>query len=320
MPPPDAITLLAPAKLNLALAVGPPEPDGPKRGFHPITSWFVTTSLCDRLSMRRLSAGAHSTHTIAWAPDAPKATPIDWAIERDLAVRAHRLLEAHVGRGLALEMTLSKRVPVGGGLGGGSSDAAAALVGINALYSLGLDRPALAALGEKLGSDIAFFIDEVETHGEEWRLTPRPALVTGFGERIERLPRHSLPPALLLIPTFGCPTGPVYKAFDELLIERKGYVMIDHQMVSREAGEWAKTGVVNQPMLGNGLKEAACRIVPALGHAIEILSSRLGERVLLTGSGSTMFLLKTPGMDLSAMARAATRVDPTIVCVPVELC
>ena len=315
-----SITVHAPAKINLALAVGPPEADGPKRGFHPITSWFVTTTLCDTLTLRRRAPGDASTHMITWAADAPKPSPIDWPIERDLAVRAHRLLETHVGHALPLHMTLGKRIPVGGGLGGGSSDAAAALIAINALFALGLDVSTLADLGQRLGSDIAFFIDDDLPPWDEPRRAPRPALVTGFGERISRLPRRPLPPALLLIPAFGCPTGPVYQAFDELLVRRKGKLTVTHDPVIFAASHWMNTGMVDQRLLQNGLTDAACKVVRELEQTIDRLSRGLGVPIHVTGSGSTMFVVGGPGIALPALARDAARLDPSIVAVPVELC
>ena len=154
---PDSLAITAYAKLNLALSVGPPVPP---RGYHPIASWFVCIGLSDTLRLTRLQPGSPSRHTIRWAPGAPRPTPIDWPVERDLAVRAHRLLEHHTGRPLPVDMTVDKRIPVGAGLGGGSSDAAAALRALNTLFSLGLPADQLRALASHLGSDIPFFIDE----------------------------------------------------------------------------------------------------------------------------------------------------------------
>src|SRR5262249_32688294 len=154
--------------------------------------------------------GSHSRHVVRWASDAPRTSHIDWPIEKDLAVRAHRLLEQHAGRPLPLQMTLDKRIPIGGGLGGGSSDAAAMLMAANELFSLGLSPHALASLSTSLGSDIAFFIDEETMHAKGGSPAggagaaaagtggaaphagvgvgaPRAAIVTGLGDHIERI-------------------------------------------------------------------------------------------------------------------------------------
>ena len=194
-----SVTVLAPGKLNLALAVGPPRPDG----MHPICSWMVTIDLHDELLVTRLPADWMSRYAILWHADALRPTNINWSITKDLAVRAHEALEREVGRKLPVQLKLEKRIPVGGGLGGGSADAAAMLHAVNALYELGLDGDALAAIGAQVGSDVAFLV-----YGGS-------AVVEGLGEQIER---HENPPALhvvLVLPDYQCPTAPVYGMFDE---------------------------------------------------------------------------------------------------------
>src|SRR6185295_18407432 len=123
--------------VNLALSVGPPLPAGdPRAGMHPIASWMHAIDLCDEVWITRLVTGA-SRLDIAWADDAPRPSPIDWPSEKDLAFRAHRLLEGDTGRALPAAIRIAKRIPVGGGLGGGSSDAAATLLALNDLFALG---------------------------------------------------------------------------------------------------------------------------------------------------------------------------------------
>ena len=124
------IAVEPPAKLNLALAVG--RPDG--RGMHPICSWMVTISLCDLMVITRLPRDRLSRYAIGWHADAPRPGEIDWPTASDLAVRAHLALERHVKRSLPVQLKLDKRIPVGGGLGGGSSDAAATLRVVNELF------------------------------------------------------------------------------------------------------------------------------------------------------------------------------------------
>jgi len=118
------LELLAPAKLNLALAVGPARASD---GMHPIASWMVPIGLCDTITMQRLDDSEESLFEIVNDPAALRVAPIDWAVESDLAVRAVRAIEADAGRPLPVAMRVEKRIPVGAGLGGGSSDAAAAL-------------------------------------------------------------------------------------------------------------------------------------------------------------------------------------------------
>jgi 4-diphosphocytidyl-2-C-methyl-D-erythritol kinase len=298
------ITLRAWAKLNLALSVGPP---APPKGYHPIASWFAPIDLHDDISITRLDAGQPSRHEISWAPDAPRPTPIDWPPEKDLAARAHRLLERESQRPLPIAMSLHKRVPVGGGLGGGSSDAAAALIGVSRVHGLGLDAQRLRALSLELGSDIAFFLDELCVQGGGD--SPRAGLVTGFGESIERTisPRGNV---LLFLPPFGCPTGAVYKAFDAAPT-----ASADVDQVRRliDAADRA-AGHVDAAMLRNDLVIPACNIEPRLREIWQKLQAACGAEatVHLTGSGSTLFAL-TPAREAGALAARCRRAAPETV-------
>lgn len=305
MPPPEAaIHLPAHAKLNLALSVGPPE--GPK-GYHPIASWLVAIDLKDDVELRALGAGEPSRHQIVWSGDAPRTSPIDWQIDKDLGVRAHRLLEAHAGRPLPLAMTVRKRIPVGGGLGGGSSDAAAVLLGVNMLFDLGLTLEELASMSAALGSDVAFFVDE---------MPPRPGLVTGFGEHVDRLP--PIPgggAAVLIVPPFGCPTGPVYAAYDRAPAPRA-----DAHRVRGLIAVAALGGGIDGRELFNDLERPACEVEPRLAEALRDLRAALGEGspVLVTGSGSTMFC-PAPPEALAGIAERVRAARPDCVAVPCRL-
>ncbi len=279
------------AKLNLALAVGPPMPP---KGYHPIASWFLTIDLHDTLTLERLPEGQVSRFDIRWAADAPKKTPIDWPVEKDLAARAHALLEERAGRALPIALTLDKRTPVGGGLGGGSSDAASAMVGVNKLFDLGLSRAALAGLSMRLGSDIAFFLDEGPI--------ARPALVTGLGDRVERLPPLPTAEVILLVPPFGCPTGPVYGAFD-----RAPTANADESRVRAIIAAAHTSGAIAPGALFNDLAEPACIVEPRLRETLGALRAAVGPStpIHVTGSGSTMFCV--PGRSEAERVVAAIR-------------
>jgi 4-diphosphocytidyl-2-C-methyl-D-erythritol kinase len=315
------LRLRAHAKLNLALSVGGPVPP---RGYHPIASWFVGIELHDTLELRRLGPGEDggSRHAVRWAGPgdgmlAPCPTPIDWALDKDLAVRAHRLLEMRVGRELPVEMTIIKRTPVGGGLGGGSSDAAAALVGVDRLFGLKNPRRELAAMSVELGSDVAFFLDEprgearpgeVDDPGvEDW---PRPALVTGFGETIERVDSPASVDVLLLLPPFGCPTAEVYRAFDAAEHGEADGARVRGLIESARPGSrWsART-------LFNDLAGPACVVRPGLGDILRRLDGLSPHRVHVTGSGSTMFVIPEAGTGLEELAARVEALAPEVVVV-----
>lgn len=287
-----SISIPAYAKVNLTLAVGPPEPpSSPRPGWHKIASWMSCIDLADDLTLARLLNGSPSTYSITWAPDAPRPTPIDWLIDKDLAVRAHRLLEQHAARPLPIDLRLAKRIPVGGGLGGGSSDAAAVLTGLNQLFNLNLSVDELQRLGAELGSDVIFFIDEQNP--------PRSAIVGGFGDQIERqLPWDA--DLLLIIPPFGCPTREVYLAYDRAL---------DHP-----------SDVMTPPrtFFFNDLLAPACSVRPQLADLLQRLKNISAQPIAMTGSGSCLFLevqsREIP--DITARIRARA---PECVCVPTRL-
>lgn len=297
-----SVTRLAAAKLNLALAVAPPRAAD---GFHPIASWMHPIELADELLVTRLEDDRLSRYAILWHENAPKKSPIDWPITKDLAVRAHHLLEARAGRPLPVQMKLDKRIPVGGGLGGGSSDAAAMLLAVRDLFELDLSREELIALGMQLGSDVAFFLE------------PGPALVEGLGERLERTP---LPPptardVLLIIPPFGCPTGPVYKAFDTLIVGG------EHEFREHAARELARSANLHSELLFNDLARPAEIVAPALCDIRERASAALaGAPVHVTGSGSTLFCLPPTHDSPRALESLRAALADDAVVIPTRLC
>ncbi|HMN96274.1 MAG TPA: hypothetical protein PKC43_08175 [Phycisphaerales bacterium] len=281
----------APAKVNLALSVGPPGVDR----MHPIASWMVTVDLHDELLLTQLPEPSFSRYAILWHPEARRRSEIDWSITRDLAVRAHLALEEHVGRQLPLQLKLEKRIPVGGGLGGGSSNAAAMLRGVNALFGLGLTRAELAQIGASLGSDVPFLV-----HGGS-------AMVEGLGERIALLPP---PPPLaltLIFPEAPCPTGKVYAIFDEL-----GPAGL------RSEGVRALSAAlrVDPSSPFNDLLPAALQVAPTLEDDIAEIAAVAERPVHLSGSGSTLFVVCDDPLHAEALASTITaRLDLPAVAV-----
>lgn len=267
------VTRTARAKINLALAVD--APTGPD-GLHPIASWMARLDLADDLELTRLEVGYLSRYAIIWKNDAPKPTPIDWSITKDLAVRAHLLLEERTGSPLPVQMKLEKRIPVGGGLGGGSADAAAVLLATNELFELGLAPEELARLGATLGSDVPYC------------LLDGPALVEGLGEEVEPTPAVSAF-AVLVFPDFGCPTGEVYRAFDAAPARAA--------FAPGRVRDLARAGGTPDPRgLFNDLAEPARTVRPELGELIDAIEDDMTEHPAhVTGSGSTLFVLCPAG-------------------------
>ena len=173
----------APAKLNLFLHVVGRRADG----YHLLQTAFRLIDCCDWL---RFSAVADSRVSLA--------QPLPGVAESDdLCVRAARLLQSETGCRRGARISVEKRIPVGGGLGGGSSDAATTLIALNALWNLGLSRRRLAELGLTLGADVPFFLYGRNAFGE------------GVGEKLQSL---VLAPAwyVVLVPPVSVPTGEVF--------------------------------------------------------------------------------------------------------------
>ena len=276
------VRIRAHAKVNLALALAAPEPPGSERaGWHRICTWMHAIDLADEVLVEPLGAGTPSTWSARWAPDAPRPGLVDWPVQRDLAWRALRAVEARVGRRLPTRLALTKRIPTGAGLGGGSSDAAGALVGLDRAWGLGLGLGVLRQLGATLGSDVPFFLDDHHP--------PRPAVVRGFGESTARTPRVS-GELLLLLPGFGCPTVAVYRAFDRLLARRGG-----HTFAERRVACLAQAGPLDTAGLFNDLADPAGVVRPELDALRRAAARALGRPGHITGSGSARFAGLEPG-------------------------
>lgn len=264
----DSMTRRAHAKVNLALAVAPADP---KSGMHPIQSWMHAIDLGDEITIERASESSYRICT-------PNGEPTTWTIAHDLAVRAHLALEAHAGRELPINLSVIKHIPSGGGLGGGSSDAASVLMMLNELYSLRLGEMELRSIAGTLGADVHFFVDLESFRNER---APGAAIVSGFGEIIERVDRQSMP-ITLLVPEFGCATRDVYHAFDRVERSPIEFGVID-KLIS--------AGLDREPALFNDLAAPAMEVEPKLRELHRLLSDGLGRVVHVSGSGSTMFVL-----------------------------
>lgn len=173
----------APAKLNLFLHVVARRADG----YHDLQTVFQLVDLCDSIRIEVTADGR-----ITRDPAAPGAAPPTEDPAQDLAIRAARALQQLSGTPAGARIAVTKRIPVGGGLGGGSSDAATVLVALDALWNLRLGTQRLARLGLELGSDVPVFV-----HG-------RSAWAEGRGDRLRAL---SLPASWFVILHPGVSVG-----------------------------------------------------------------------------------------------------------------
>lgn len=175
----------APAKLNLMLRITGRRADG----FHELQTVFQFVDIADQLAFRLRDDGG-----IYRVTDVPGVAEQD-----DLVVRAARLLQCHCPGGAGADIRIIKQLPMGGGVGGGSSDAATVLVALNHLWGCGLDQDALAGLGVKLGADVPVF---VRGHA---------AWAEGVGEKIQALELEQ-PWYLLIVPPVHVSTAEIFQA------------------------------------------------------------------------------------------------------------
>jgi 4-diphosphocytidyl-2-C-methyl-D-erythritol kinase len=264
-----ALRAICPAKVNLGLHVVGRRSDG----YHEIVTIFQAIDLCDVLEGE--TAG---DLTLDVADDAVPGG------DANLVVRAARLLGARVrgAHGRGARLTLHKAIPVGAGLGGGSSDAAGALMLLNVLWNLRLSSDALSSLAADLGSDVPFF------------LVGGTALGTGRGETVKPLPPIRERAIVLGNPAFALSTPDVYRALAAPLTGDSGDVTVPRLFVKfAEGNDFA--------LAKNDLEAAAFAMSKELETFRDALSRSGAEVALLSGSGSTVFGLFRAGTEVASI-------------------
>jgi len=255
----ERIVMLAPAKVNLFLEVGDVRADG----YHQLTTVFqaLDDRVADTLVIERAD-----TLSVRCEPD------IGVPSESNLVTRAIRALARRVGREPELSVTVRKRIPAGGGLGGASSDAAAALVGACHVWDLDPAAVDVESVARSLGADVPFF------------LTGGTALFVERGDVLaERLPTPSLH-LVLVNPGISASTAAVFAAYDRL--PRRAGPGVGALLDALAGGD---VGLVAGGLF-NGLTEAAQVVSPGIAHVLATLVSTDNVRgVLVSGSGSTVF-------------------------------
>ena len=243
------LTCPAPAKLNLFLHVVGRRPDG----YHLLQTLFRFIDLHDTLRFTLREDGA-----------VRRANAVEGVSEaQDLCVRAAKLLQAETGCALGADIALEKRIPLGGGLGGGSSDAATTLIALNRLWSLNLPRARLMRLGLQLGADVPVFV-----FGEN-------AFAEGVGEALQACP---LPEAwyVVLFPPVQVPTAGIF-AHPELT---RDTVSITMRALLERRQERCRE-------LRNDLQPVACGLYPEVARHLSWLDS--SGKAMMTGSGACVF-------------------------------
>jgi 4-diphosphocytidyl-2-C-methyl-D-erythritol kinase len=272
------VEVAAPAKINLALLVGPVRPDG----FHEIASLMFPVTLADRVVVER-TPGAGLDVVCAVAPG-----------ELNLAAKLVRELETRLERTFEVRVTIAKRIPHGGGLGGGSSDAAATLVALERLFDLDLSARLRREVAAAVGSDVPFFL---------W---PGPQLAMGRGQVLKpvELPELDL---VIAVPDLGLSTAAVYGWRDEdtettlkQFAPRAGEFAAAAQAVACVADVAA--------LVRNDLEPAVVARRPEVGALRDRLLDAGALAAAMTGSGAAVFGLFAAG---EAACEAREALAPT---------
>jgi 4-diphosphocytidyl-2-C-methyl-D-erythritol kinase len=245
----DQLTLLAPAKLNLFLHIIGRKGDG----YHLLQSVFQLIDWCDTIHLKRIPENA--VRRINPIPGVPP--------DQDLVVRAAHLLKDFCKVEAGVEIDLQKEIPIGAGMGGGSSDAASTLIGLNALWNLNLSKETLGKIGLRLGADVPFFI-----FGQN-------AFVEGIGEKIQAVSLQT-PDFLVIFPNQGIATASIFQ--DPELTRNHARITID--------------GFLASPLQyqSNDCQAVAMRICPEVKQALNWITQTVsGSQPRMSGSGSSVF-------------------------------
>ncbi|QWE16517.1 4-(cytidine 5'-diphospho)-2-C-methyl-D-erythritol kinase [Polynucleobacter sp. AP-Nino-20-G2] len=245
----ETLELHCPAKLNLFLHVVGRRHDG----YHLLQSVFQLIDWCDTLTLKPIPESE-----IRRIDPIPGVAP-----EQDLVVRAAQLLKDFAKVDKGVEISLTKAIPMGAGLGGGSSDAASTLIGLNHLWNLGLDIPTLSQLGLKLGADVPFFI-----FGHN-------AFVEGVGEKIQEIALE-IQDFVVIFPNQGLATAQIFQ--DPHLTRDHAPITIDRFLASPRSFQ------------SNDCQAVAMQKCPEVKQALDWIHKVLPNSApCMSGSGSSVF-------------------------------
>ena len=267
LPMKNVTKIISPAKVNLVLAVGEKQ----ESGFHEVQTIMHSLALHDTLSMRRFDdeGSGEGLRVMLKCESSFTIDPLLIKAEDNIAYKAVVELAKALGRTQdeTIEMVLNKVIPAEAGLGGGSSNAAAALVGAATLWGVGVEDERVQEVASRLGADVSFF------------LKGGCARLSGKGDVFEAQlePRSGF--VLLVRPDAGVSTGKAYAAFDEdPVLPGSGYL-----------SSIAALDAAADVLLYNNLEKAACSVTPVVAEVLEWGRAAAGEEnVVLCGSGSAV--------------------------------
>lgn len=264
---PSYVVTRAPGKINLQLSVGPLQPDG----YHPVATVFQAVSVFDDV---KVSFSNNSGISLSATGKVSDLLPLD---KNNLAYKAAELMCRKFEIKDGLDISLTKEIPIAGGMAGGSADAGATIVGIDALFGLGLNRSEMEKIGSELGADIPFTI------------SGGTAIGTGRGDQITPVLSRGSYNWVLALSSSGLSTPAVYGECDRL---REGLQVAaphisDSLMQALSSGDAIALGKA----LSNDLQPAACSLKPALRLILDVGMDYGALGGLVSGSGPTVAFL-----------------------------
>ena len=281
----NSVTVRVPAKVNLQLSVGPREANG----YHNLVSVFQAVSIFDDVTITKSHPG--SGVTISVTGDQTHGVPED---SSNLAVKAAQLIGEKYDIDVDVHIEVKKSIPVAGGMAGGSADAAATLVAMDALYRLEASREELLALGSQLGSDVPFMI------------AGGTAVGTGRGDQLTAALSRGTYHWVFALSTVGLSTPAVYAECDRMRAELE----VADPKVSDQLMQALLTG--NPELVGraltNDLQNPACSLRPALTLVLEVGREYGALGAIVSGSGPTVAFLvsdEEAGLDLAVALTAS---------------
>jgi len=274
----DKLVLNSYAKLNLYLEVLGKRKDS----YHNIQTLFERIGLSDKIILK--SRRDKKIRIICNARQVPKDNT-------NLCYRSAKLLQDGFKANKGVDIKIIKRIPVGAGLGGGSSNAAATLLGLNKIWGLALSRAKLVALAKKIGSDVPFFIYD------------RPfAEGTSRGDRIRPMPALNKVRLwhILIVPGIKVSTPLIYRKWDvrTFKLTRPKYSVKILTSAIRKKGPELTGGV-----LFNSLEQVSAKLYPQITHIKERLKEKGIKSILMSGSGPAVFGIVSSGKEAVSLSR-----------------
>ena len=280
-----SVTVRVAAKVNLQLSVGPREADG----FHNLVTVFQAISIFDDVTVT--FGPPKSGLSISITGDQKHGVPAD---DSNLAIKAIALIAKEYDLEIDAHVEIKKLIPVAGGMAGGSADAAAAIVAIDYLYSLGMSREEMAEIAAQLGSDVPFM------------LSGGTAIGTGHGDQLTAALSRGTYHWVLALSSIGLSTPAIYNECDRLRLESEIVEPQTNELLMQAllAADPKSVGA----HLVNDLQAAACSLRPALRLVLDVGQEYGALGALVSGSGPTVAFLVTDeeaGLDLAVALTAS---------------